>query len=56
MVEAMVNLVLIDQTRCIACAMCAIVCPFDAVTFHPVAGNGNGHGVFSRLRDSFGGR
>lgn len=35
------NLVLIDTTRCIACAMCAIVCPFDAVTFHPVAGNGH---------------
>nr|VFK81312.1 MAG: 4Fe-4S dicluster domain-containing protein [Candidatus Kentron sp. SD] len=21
--------------KCIACAMCAMVCPFDAVTFHP---------------------
>lgn len=29
------DLVLIDPKRCIACAMCAMVCPFDAVTFHP---------------------
>lgn len=29
------GLVLADSTRCIACAMCAIVCPFAAVTFHP---------------------
>jgi anaerobic carbon-monoxide dehydrogenase iron sulfur subunit len=39
------NLVLLDQMRCIACAMCAIVCPFDAVTFHPAVGSGNGHPV-----------
>jgi anaerobic carbon-monoxide dehydrogenase iron sulfur subunit len=39
------HLVLIDQTRCIGCAMCAIVCPFDAVTFHPAAGNSDGHPV-----------
>jgi anaerobic carbon-monoxide dehydrogenase iron sulfur subunit len=32
------NVVLVDQARCIACAMCAIVCPFDAVTFHPAVG------------------
>ena len=37
------NLVLVDQARCIACAMCAIVCPFDAVTFHPAARNGDDH-------------
>jgi carbon-monoxide dehydrogenase iron sulfur subunit len=36
------GLVLLDAAKCIACAMCAIVCPFDAVTFHPVTGNGNG--------------
>jgi anaerobic carbon-monoxide dehydrogenase iron sulfur subunit len=42
------NLVLVDQTRCIACAMCAIVCPFDAVTFHPAAGNGDGHPVATK--------
>jgi anaerobic carbon-monoxide dehydrogenase iron sulfur subunit len=40
--------VLVDQTRCIACAMCAIVCPFDAVTFHPAAGNGDGHPVATK--------
>ncbi len=28
------DLVLVDVGRCIACAMCAMVCPFDAVTFH----------------------
>lgn len=26
--------VLIDEARCIACAMCAIVCPFDVLTYH----------------------
>jgi carbon-monoxide dehydrogenase iron sulfur subunit len=31
------DLVLIDVHKCIACAMCAMVCPFDAVTFHPQA-------------------
>lgn len=28
------DIVLIDADKCIACAMCAMVCPFDAVTFH----------------------
>lgn len=28
--------VLIDTSRCIGCAMCAIVCPFDVLTFHSV--------------------
>lgn len=32
------GLVLIDAGRCIGCAMCAVVCPFDVVTFHPLAG------------------
>jgi carbon-monoxide dehydrogenase iron sulfur subunit len=36
------GLVLLDTDKCIACAMCAIVCPFSAITFHPIAGNGNG--------------
>ena len=31
------DLVLLDVHKCIACAMCAMVCPFDAVTFHPQA-------------------
>lgn len=31
------NLVLIDAHKCIACAMCAMVCPFDAVTFQAQA-------------------
>nr|MDA8070611.1 4Fe-4S binding protein [Actinomycetota bacterium] len=32
------DLVLIDPKRCIGCAMCAVVCPFDVLTFHPLAG------------------
>lgn len=28
------DLVLIDRQKCIVCAMCAMVCPFDVVTFH----------------------
>lgn len=31
------DLVLVDVHKCIACAMCAMVCPFDAVTFHAQA-------------------
>lgn len=29
--------VLIDTGKCIACAMCAMVCPFDVITYHAVA-------------------
>ncbi len=32
------DLVLVDAKRCIGCAMCAVVCPFDVVTFYPLAG------------------
>lgn len=32
------GLVLIDDKKCIGCAMCAVVCPFDVLTFHPTAG------------------
>ena len=32
------GLVLVDESRCIGCAMCAVVCPFDVLTFHPLAG------------------
>lgn len=32
--DATQDLVLIDPQQCIACAMCAMVCPFDAITFH----------------------
>lgn len=42
------HLVLVDKARCIACAMCAIVCPFDAVTFHPAADSGNGRLVATK--------
>ena len=31
------DLVLVDVHKCIACAMCAMVCPFDAMTFFPQA-------------------
>lgn len=29
------KVVLIDQQNCIACGMCAMVCPFDVITFYP---------------------
>lgn len=32
--------VLVRVSRCIDCATCALVCPFDAVTFHPQADGG----------------
>lgn len=34
------NVVLVESGKCIACAMCAMVCPFDAITFHPLADGG----------------
>ncbi len=30
------GLVLVDEKKCIGCAMCAVVCPFDVLTFHPL--------------------
>ncbi len=30
------GLVLVDEKKCIGCAMCAVVCPFDVLTFHPM--------------------
>lgn len=32
------DVVVVDVGRCIGCAMCAVVCPFDVLTFHPQAG------------------
>jgi carbon-monoxide dehydrogenase iron sulfur subunit len=29
------EMVVVDSHRCIACAMCALVCPFDTLTFYP---------------------
>lgn len=29
------GIVLVDEQKCIACAMCAMVCPFDVITFYP---------------------
>ncbi len=31
------GVVLADSHKCIACAMCAMVCPFDVITFHAAA-------------------
>jgi carbon-monoxide dehydrogenase iron sulfur subunit len=33
--------VLIEGAKCIACAMCAMVCPFDVITYHPMAVKGD---------------
>jgi carbon-monoxide dehydrogenase iron sulfur subunit len=35
--DGALDLVLIEAKRCIGCAMCAIVCPFDALSFYPLA-------------------
>jgi carbon-monoxide dehydrogenase iron sulfur subunit len=34
--DAAMDIVLVDDTKCIACAMCAMVCPFDVLTFYTV--------------------
>jgi len=34
--DAEMDIVLVDETKCIACAMCAMVCPFDVITFYTV--------------------
>jgi carbon-monoxide dehydrogenase iron sulfur subunit len=31
------DIVLLDGHKCIACGMCAMVCPFDVITYHPLA-------------------
>ncbi len=35
--DAGTDIVLIDGQRCIVCGMCAMVCPFDVITYHPSA-------------------
>lgn len=30
------SMVLVDGPKCITCAMCAMVCPFDVLTFYPL--------------------
>lgn len=39
------DVVLIDESKCIGCAMCAMVCPFDILTFHPAAAGAGGNAV-----------
>ena len=31
------EIVMIDAHKCIACGMCAMVCPFDVITYYPLA-------------------
>lgn len=35
--DSELGFVLVDAKRCIGCAMCAVVCPFDVLTFHELA-------------------
>lgn len=39
------DVVLIDASKCIGCAMCAMVCPFDVLTFYPAAAGADGSAV-----------
>jgi len=43
--DADLDLVLIDQRKCISCAMCAMVCPFDALSFHALSNGAAAHTV-----------
>lgn len=36
--DAELGMVVVDGTKCITCAMCAMVCPFDVLTFYPAPG------------------
>jgi len=33
--EKDLDIVVVDPDKCITCAMCAMVCPFDVITFYP---------------------
>jgi carbon-monoxide dehydrogenase iron sulfur subunit len=35
--DAELGMVVVDGYKCITCAMCAMVCPFDVLTFYPSA-------------------
>jgi carbon-monoxide dehydrogenase iron sulfur subunit len=35
--DAELDIVVVDGYKCIACAMCAMVCPFDVLTFYASA-------------------
>jgi carbon-monoxide dehydrogenase iron sulfur subunit len=37
--DSSMDIVLVDESKCIACAMCAMVCPFDVITFYTSSGN-----------------
>jgi len=39
------DIVLIDGNKCIVCAMCAMVCPFDVITYFPSAKVRSGRAV-----------
>ncbi len=36
--DAELGMVTVDGQKCITCAMCAMVCPFDVLTFYPAPG------------------
>jgi len=37
------DLVLVEPRKCIACAMCAMVCPFDVISFHSLSEGAQPH-------------
>jgi carbon-monoxide dehydrogenase iron sulfur subunit len=42
------DLVLVAERKCIACATCAMVCPFDVITFHAAALEGGVRAVATK--------
>lgn len=42
------DLVLVAERKCIACATCAMVCPFDVITFHAAALEGGARAVATK--------
>ena len=37
--DTQTDIVLVNDQKCIVCAMCAMICPFDVITFYPSLSN-----------------